>query len=93
MPTSAGLCDGLIDPGYPRANGNSAGHSLNLGTADHDLRLTGNNFPMPTDTSERGLERLICTALTGESCDPAPEGMVAGASGNLRGRLALRRSP
>lgn len=24
-----------------------------------------------TDTSERGLERLICTALTGESCDPA----------------------
>ena len=31
---------------------------------------------MPTDTSERGLERLICTALTGESCDPAPEGMV-----------------
>ncbi len=31
---------------------------------------------MPTDTSERGLERLICTALTGEPCDPAPEGMV-----------------
>ncbi len=24
----------------------------------------------PTDTSERGLERLICTALTGASCDP-----------------------
>jgi type I restriction enzyme R subunit len=23
-----------------------------------------------TDTSERGLERLICTALTGEACDP-----------------------
>ena len=31
---------------------------------------------MPTDTSERGLERLICMALTGEPCDPAPEGMV-----------------
>ena len=24
---------------------------------------------MTTDTSERGLERLICTALTGSSCD------------------------
>lgn len=23
-----------------------------------------------TDTSERGLERLICTALTGAPCDP-----------------------
>jgi type I restriction enzyme R subunit len=23
-----------------------------------------------TDTSERGLERLICTALTGSPCDP-----------------------
>ena len=26
---------------------------------------------MTTDTSERGLERLICTALTGSSCDTA----------------------
>ena len=26
---------------------------------------------MTTDTSERGLERLICTALTGAACDPA----------------------
>ncbi|MBM4388338.1 MAG: type I restriction endonuclease subunit R, partial [Deltaproteobacteria bacterium] len=25
---------------------------------------------MPTDTSERGLERLICTALTGSACEP-----------------------
>ena len=25
---------------------------------------------MKTDTSERGLERLICTALTGSACDP-----------------------
>jgi type I restriction enzyme R subunit len=25
-----------------------------------------------TDTSERGLERLICTALTGSACDPGP---------------------
>ena len=24
----------------------------------------------PTDTSERGFERLICTALTGSACDP-----------------------
>jgi len=30
----------------------------------------------PTDTSERGLERLICTALTGSPCGPdeAPTG-------------------
>lgn len=27
----------------------------------------------PTDTSERGLERLICTALTGSLCDPGTE--------------------
>ena len=25
---------------------------------------------MPTDTSERGLERLICSALTGSACEP-----------------------
>ena len=25
----------------------------------------------PTDTSERGLERLICTTLTGHACDPS----------------------
>ena len=33
---------------------------------------------MTTDTSERGLERLICTALTGGPCDPAsaPSGVV-----------------
>ena len=31
---------------------------------------------MTTDTTERGLERLICTALTGSACDP---GAVAGA--------------
>ncbi len=38
---------------------------------------------MTTDTSERGLERLICTALTGSACDPgaadASAGVVAGA--------------
>ena len=31
---------------------------------------------MTTDTSEKGLERLICTALTGVACDPAQEGAV-----------------
>ena len=25
---------------------------------------------MPTDTSETGLERLICIALTGDPCEP-----------------------
>ena len=32
---------------------------------------------MTTDTSERGLERLICRALTGHPCDPAKKGRVA----------------
>ena len=31
---------------------------------------------MTTDTSEKGLERLICTALTGAACDPPQGGMV-----------------
>ncbi len=30
----------------------------------------------PTDTTERGLERIICTALTGTACDPAQDGVV-----------------
>ena len=29
---------------------------------------------MSTDTTERGLERLICTALTGHACDPPQTG-------------------
>ena len=32
---------------------------------------------MTSDTSERGLERLICTALAGHPCDPPAEGTVA----------------
>ena len=32
---------------------------------------------MHTDTSERGLERLICTALAGHSCEPPASGTVA----------------
>ena len=31
---------------------------------------------MTTDTSERGLERLICTAMTGNPCDPTPTAAV-----------------
>ena len=31
---------------------------------------------MTTDTSERGLERLICEALTGDPCDPPSSGTV-----------------
>ena len=30
-----------------------------------------------SDTSERGLERLICTALAGHPCDPPAEGTIA----------------
>lgn len=32
---------------------------------------------MKTDTSERGLERLICSALAGHPCDPAQQGQAA----------------
>ena len=32
---------------------------------------------MTTDTSEKGLERLICTALAGHPCDPPPAGTLA----------------
>ena len=32
---------------------------------------------MVSDTSERGLERLICSALAGHPCDPPAEGAVA----------------
>ena len=32
---------------------------------------------MATDTSEQGLERLICTALAGHPCEPSPSGTVA----------------
>ena len=32
---------------------------------------------MTTDTSERGLERLICTALAGHACDPPQAGQVS----------------
>ena len=35
---------------------------------------------MTTDTSERGLERLICKALAGDVCDPPKEGTVGDAS-------------
>ena len=31
---------------------------------------------MTTDTSEKGLERLICTALAGHPCDPSPAGAL-----------------
>ena len=37
----------------------------------------GKELAVATDTSERGLERLICTALTGHPCDPPKEGKVA----------------
>ena len=48
-----------------------------------------------TDTSERGLERLICTALTGAPCDPARRRPTACASGPppTAARLDLRRRP
>ena len=38
---------------------------------------------MTTDTSEKGLEHLICTALTGAACDPPQGGMVREAAARL----------
>ena len=38
-----------------------------------------------TDTSERGLERLICTVLTGHPCDPPKAGRVAEAHSGYGG--------
>ena len=35
---------------------------------------------MTTDTTERGLERLICSALTGDPCDPPTTGTVGAPS-------------
>ena len=32
---------------------------------------------MTTDTSERGLERLICTALAGHPCEPPASGTTS----------------
>ena len=40
---------------------------------------------MPTDTTERGLERLICTALAGHPCDPSKGGRVAEARSGYGG--------
>lgn len=40
---------------------------------------------MTTDTSERGLERLICAALTGSPCDPATPTAPAADSGPVDG--------
>ena len=39
---------------------------------------------MTTDTSERGLERLICTVLTGDPCDP-PGGPTVASPSSSRG--------
>ena len=40
---------------------------------------------MTTDTSERGLERLICTALAGHPCEPPSANTVAEPSAGYGG--------
>ena len=40
---------------------------------------------MSTDTTERGLERLICTALAGHPCDPPGTATVGEASADYGG--------
>ena len=44
-----------------------------------------------TDTSEKGLERLICEALTGRPCDSAGDEVDARAAVELQRRLDVRR--
>ena len=46
-----------------------------------------------TDTSERGLERLICTALAGHPCDPRKEGRAAEAPAGYGGVGWIGGSP
>ena len=48
---------------------------------------------MTTDTSERGLERLICTALAGHPCEPPASGTVAEPVAGYGGRGLERRQP
>ncbi|MGD2064311.1 MAG: type I restriction endonuclease, partial [Nitrospirota bacterium] len=45
---------------------------------------------MTTDTSERGLERLICTALTGAPCEPPGAGVAAAESAAPYGGAGYR---
>ena len=40
---------------------------------------------MASDTTKRGLERLICIALTGHPCDPLTAGTVAEPSAGYGG--------
>ena len=40
---------------------------------------------MTTDTSEKGLERLICIALTGDPCEPAKADSVRDEHGSYGG--------
>ena len=47
----------------------------------------------PADTSERGLERLICTALAGHPCDPRKEGRAAEAPAGYGGVGWIGGSP
>ncbi len=46
---------------------------------------------MTTDTSERGLERLICTALTGAPCLSAEASAKAGGPGTVRAGVVHER--
>ena len=43
---------------------------------NENWRIAEEKVRMTTDTTERGLERLICTALTGPPCDPPQAGAV-----------------
>ena len=75
--------------------------------ATDDSTPTRGGRGMTTDTSESGLERLICTALTGAPCDPGRRppsavherppaygaGWICGSARGLRPRVLRRPGP
>ena len=48
---------------------------------------------MGTDTTERGLERLICKSLTGDPCDPPADCTIGDPPGRVRWRRLVLRQP
>jgi len=55
-----------------------------------------NPDPMPTDTTELGLERLICAAMTGSPCDPEAspgDASIGGAPSDGRASPSQTREP
>ena len=86
---AARLPDEVEEPGATRRS--DAESDADEADADDLDEVPRGGRGMTTDTTERGLERLICTALTGSPCDPgAAEPRRWRAAGAYGGRLDLR---